>query len=104
MRVFISWSGADRDVKNVIAETLSQENIPYWDSDEDCVTDFSQECIENIRRSQIYLIIVSEASMSPKSYVINELIEARRKPRMRGARGQRSAVPKRGCRESCCRH
>ena len=77
MRVFISWSGADRDVKNVIAETLSQENIPYWDSDEDCVTDFSQECIENIRRSQIYLIIVSEASMSPKSYVINELIEAR---------------------------
>lgn len=78
MGVFISWSGADRDVKNVIAEKLSQENIPYWDSDEHCNSDFSQECIENIRRSQVFLIIISEASMSSRSYVINELIEARR--------------------------
>ncbi|MBE6688255.1 MAG: TIR domain-containing protein [Ruminococcaceae bacterium] len=78
MSVFISWSGADRDVKNVIASKLQQENITYWDSDEHCVSDFSKECIDNIRRSQVFVVIVSEASMDTKSYVINELIEARR--------------------------
>lgn len=77
MSVFISWTGADREIKNIIAERLNQENIPYWESDEYCASDFSKECIENIRRSSIFLIIVSDASMSTRSYVINELIEAR---------------------------
>lgn len=78
MSVFISWSGADRDVKNVIASKLAEENIPYWDSDEHCKSDFSQECIENIHRSSVFVVIVSEASMAQGSYVFNEVIEARR--------------------------
>ena len=78
MSVFISWAGADREVKNVIAEKLRGENIPYFDSDEHCVSNFSEECIRNIRRSTVFIVIVSEASMDPHSYVRNEIIEARR--------------------------
>ena len=78
MSVFISWSGEDRDVKNVIAARLKEENIPFFDSDEDCTSDFSTECIANIRRSTVFVVIISEASMNNSSYVINEVIEARR--------------------------
>ena len=76
MNAFISWAGADRDVKNAIVSHL--EGINCYDSDEFCCTNFSAECIQNIRRSQIFIVIVSDASMDPKSYVINEVIEARR--------------------------
>ena len=48
MNVFISWAGADREVKNVIASRLRDEEIEYFDSDEFCETDFSEECINNI--------------------------------------------------------
>ena len=78
MSVFISWAGADREVKNVIAEKLRQEKIDYFDSDEHCVSNFSEECIANIRRSSVFIVIVSKASMDPHSYVRNEIIEARR--------------------------
>lgn len=78
MSVFISWAGADREVKNVIAEKLREEKIEYFDSDEHCVSNFSEECIANIRRSRVFIVIVSEASMDQRSYVRNEIIEARR--------------------------
>ena len=78
MSVFISWAGADREVKNVIASKLREEQIEYYDSDEFCQSDFSRECIEKIRLSSIFIVIVSDASMSPKSYVFNEVVEARR--------------------------
>jgi len=58
MNVFISWAGADRDIKNVIASKLHDEKIDYFDSDEFCKTDFSKECIENIRRSSIFIVIL----------------------------------------------
>lgn len=78
MSVFISWAGKDREVKNVLTAKLKTERILFWESDEYCIHDFSEECISNIRRSQIFVVIVSDSSMSPESYVINELIEARR--------------------------
>ena len=51
MNVFISWAGNDREVKNVITAKLREEQIEYFDSDEFFHTDFSQECIKNIRLS-----------------------------------------------------
>ena len=78
MNVFISWAGADREVKNVIASRLRDEKIKYFDSDEFCETDFSEECINNIRRSSVFIVIVSDASMDPRSYVFNEVVEAHR--------------------------
>lgn len=78
MSVFVSWAGADREVKNVITAKLREEQIEYFDSDEFCQTDFSRECIEKIRRSKVFIVIVSDASMDPRSYVFNEVVEAHR--------------------------
>lgn len=82
INVFISWAGADREVKNAIAtrldgESVNGEPIRCWESDENCSSDFSEECIRNIRRSAVVIVIVSEASMDPRSYVFNEVVEAR---------------------------
>ena len=77
MSVFLSWSGADRDVKDFIADKLEQENLPFWESDAGCMSDFSKECIANIRKSSVFVVIISEASMDQKSYVFNEVLEAR---------------------------
>ena len=77
MSVFLSWSGADRDVKNVIAQRLDDAKIPFWESDEGCLSDFSAECIANIKKSRVFIVIISEASMDPHSYVFNEVRAAR---------------------------
>ena len=78
MSVFISWAGPDREVKNVIATKLREERIEYFDSDEFCKSDFSKECIEKIRISSVFIVIISDASMDERSYVFNEVVEARR--------------------------
>jgi len=77
MSVFLSWSGADRTVKDVLAERLKDEDITFWESDEKCQSDFSEECIAAIKRSSVFVVLISEASMDKKSYVFNEVIEAR---------------------------
>ncbi len=78
MSVFISWRGSDREIKNQIVSAL-RESLPkekIWESDEDCLSNFSQECIENVRKCEVFVAIISDASMEP-SYMLNEIIEAR---------------------------
>ena len=41
MEVFVSWTGADREVKNVIVDRLTQEGLGCWDSDKECTSDYS---------------------------------------------------------------
>ncbi len=80
MNVFISFSGKDREIKNLVVERLRQgldAGDKVWESDEDCVGDFSEECIRQIDVSQVYVILLSAASMDTASYVFNELIRAR---------------------------
>lgn len=79
MAVFVSWRGSDREVKNKLVEKLRQELDPsmeIWESDMGCTSDFSADCMEAIRKSEVFVIIISDAAMEP-SYVFNELIEAR---------------------------
>ncbi len=76
MEVFVSWTGDDRDVKNVIVERLHDEDIKCWDSDEYCTSDYSHECIKAIENCEVFIVIVSDASMK-KGYVLNEVIKAR---------------------------
>ncbi len=64
MDVFISWTRADEDIKNTIAERLSELNISYFDSDRDCVSNFADECAAAIKECKVFLVIISEASMS----------------------------------------
>ena len=77
MSIFISWRGADRDVKNELVahlrSALPKEEV--WESDEGCTSNFSAEFITKIRASEIFVVIVSDESMKP-SYVLNEVIEA----------------------------
>ena len=85
MSIFVSWTGKDREIKNKIVEGLcaglgDSEDVSeskIWDSDEDCSSNYSKECIDAIRRCSVFVVIVSDASMSPASYVLNEVIEAR---------------------------
>lgn len=81
MRVFISFSGKDRDIKDRIFKALkegAENEIEIWESDDRCTSDYSSECIEAIDRSQIFIILISANSMSSESYCLNELIEARK--------------------------
>lgn len=77
MEVFISWTGADRDVKNAIVERLRREEITCFDSDADCVSDYSPECIAQIKQCAVFIVLVSDTSMK-QGYVKNEIIAARR--------------------------
>ncbi len=78
MSIFVSWRGADRDIKNQIVDQLRsllpQEEI--WESDEGCKSN-SFVFMEQVRKSEIFIVIVSDAAMQP-SYVLNEVVEARR--------------------------
>lgn len=76
MQTFISWTSADRDVKNVIAQRLQEEGIFCWESDEHCYN--QDKCARQVRQSQVFIIIYSDAvNNNPNSYVYNECIIAR---------------------------
>ncbi len=78
MSIFVSWRGSDRDVKNelvaALRAALPEETV--WESDEGCKSNGYEEFIRQIRRSEIFIVIISDAAMEP-SYVINEVITAR---------------------------
>lgn len=81
MNVFISWRGSDRDLKDEVVMALRNsltEDTVVWESDEGCKTGFSQECIEAVDRSHVFVLIVSDETMKP-SYVLNELNEAKKR-------------------------
>ncbi len=79
MQVFVSFTGDDRDIKNKIVQALRNElgdEYEVFESDEGCTSDFSGESIENVNRSDVFVILLSASSMGMKSSVINELIAA----------------------------
>lgn len=76
MQAFISWTSADRDVKNVIVQRLQEEGIFCWESDEHCFD--RGECARQIRQSQVFIVVYSDAANDNlNSYVYNECIIAR---------------------------
>ena len=76
MEVFISWTRADEDVKNVLAKKLQDAGISCWDSDEQCTSNFAEECIAAVKKCSVFIAIVSDASME-EGYVQNEITTAR---------------------------
>ena len=78
MSIFVSWRGSDRDLKNELVAEL-RRSLPdetVWESDEGCNSNAYEEFISEIRKSEIFVVIVSDETMKP-SYVFNEIIEAR---------------------------
>ncbi len=79
MSVFVSWRGSDRKIKDEMVSYLRNALGPdeeVWESDEGCKSKSFDEFINQIRKSEVFIVIVSKDSMMP-SYVINEVIEAR---------------------------
>lgn len=79
-KVFISWCGADREIKNAIYAKMRaslSSDVEIWESDEHCISNFSEECIRSIRESDVVVLLLSNSAQTKSTYVINEVIEAR---------------------------
>lgn len=78
MSIFISWRGCNRTSKDKIVCEIRKilPNEAVWESDENCMTNFSKECMEAIHKCEVFVALLSEASMQ-MSYMLNEIIEAR---------------------------
>ena len=78
MSIFISWRGSDREDKNKIVSQIRKElpNEIIWESDENCMTNFSEECMKAISQCEVFVCLLSEASMK-MSYMLNEIIAGR---------------------------
>jgi len=61
--VFISWTGKNREEKNIIKKALIEKGIArdlIYDSEEDCKGDFRDDYSHALSSSKVYLVILSE--------------------------------------------
>ena len=78
MRVFLSWRGCDKAVKDdIVAEirAVISEEDEVWESDGNVISDALPECMEALETSSVFVLILSDASME-SSYVITEIKKA----------------------------
>ena len=52
MSIFISWRGCNRTSKDKIVYEIRKilSNEAVWESDENCMTNFSKKCMEAIQK------------------------------------------------------
>ena len=74
--VFVSWTSSDRDVKNVLVQKLKDAGLQCWESDREVNSNFAEECIAAIKRSKVFLVLLSDAAMG-ETFVENEVQTAR---------------------------
>lgn len=77
--VFVSFTSADKKTKDDLIAVLHKELGPeerIWDHEKDCVSNYGEECVTAIEESEVFIAIVSDASMQ-MTYVLNEIIVAR---------------------------
>lgn len=58
--VFISWTGADRELKNKIVKHLEENNITCIESDEECWGDFGEWSVEAVSKCSVFLLLMTE--------------------------------------------
>jgi len=58
--VFLSFTGADRDLKNQIGRYLKQLELSYYDSDLYCKGQFRPDFCQALDQSRVYLMILSD--------------------------------------------
>ena len=58
--VFISWTGADRELKNKIVKHLENNNITCIESDEECWGDFGEWSVEAVSKCSVFLLLMTE--------------------------------------------
>ncbi len=81
--LFLSWTGADRALKNQIRDFFVEKsgNSDYcYDSDTYCKGRFREDYIEALYQSKVYLLILTDSLLNNTDYVSeaqNELSNAR---------------------------
>ena len=54
--VFVSWTGADREVKNSIVTYLRSKGISCLESDSECCGDFGEWSVEAVSACSVFLL------------------------------------------------
>ena len=75
--VFLSWTGADRELKNKIKDYLESHGITCLESDESCSGDFRQWSREAVSSCNLFLLILTENTYR-SAYVPVEIEEYKR--------------------------
>lgn len=58
--VFLSFTGADRELKTYIRENLEERGLKCYDADRDCKGDFTDNFCQALDQSKVYLMILSD--------------------------------------------
>ena len=74
--VFVSWTSADREIKNKIVEFLTQKGISCLESDESCSGDYRQWSREAVGACSVFLPILTE-HVKDSVYMPIEMQEAK---------------------------
>lgn len=74
--VFVSWTGADRELKNSIVTYLASKGISCLESDSECCGDFGEWSVEAVSACSVFLLILTENTLKSE-YVPVELEEAK---------------------------
>ena len=72
--VFVSWTSADRDLKNRIVEYLTEKGISCLESDESCSGDYRQWSRESVGACSVFLPIIT-ANAKSSTYMPIEVEE-----------------------------
>lgn len=74
--LFLSWTGADRKVKNQIRQYFVENsgNSDYcYDSDEYCKGDFREDYVVNLYQSKVYLLLLTDSLVRNASTYLSEV-------------------------------
>ena len=58
--VFLSFTGADRELKNTVKERLGEMGLSFYDSDLYCMGQFRSDYCEALDKSRVYLLLLTD--------------------------------------------
>ncbi len=59
--VFISFTGADREIKNAVCSALEERGLTVYDSDKYCKGGFREDYTKALDQSRVYLMLLSDS-------------------------------------------
>ena len=75
--VFISWTGKDRELKDIIVQYLNSNGISCLESDESCSGDYREWSKEAVGACSVFLLILTENTIKSQ-YVPIEIEELKK--------------------------
>ena len=74
--VFISWTGADENIKSDIARYLKDRNLTVCESDAECAGNFMQWSVEAAVKSGVFLLVLTKSLVANEKSVARQEIKA----------------------------